>query len=76
MEVAAAWKLGANVILPFPQRAQAFLSLGPDSGQLYRFLPTVKSPGTMTQFWQSIAVPPAPSPQFLNGAKDLQQGTS
>lgn len=74
MKIAATWKLRDNVTLTLPQNVQTFLSLGPDAGQLYRFLPTVKSPpGAVPQSWQSVAVPPAPSPQFPNGAKDLQQ---
>lgn len=72
-EVAATWKLEANVTFPLSPKVQAFLSLGLDAGWLYRFLSTVKSPGAMPQSWQSIAVPPAPSPQFLDGTEDLQQ---
>lgn len=68
MEVAAVWKCGANVTFSLPPQVQGFLSLAPDAGRLYRFLPTMKSPGAVPQSWQSIAVPPAPSPQFLNGA--------
>lgn len=67
-------RMETNVAPRFSQKVQAFLSLEPDAGQLYRFVSTVRSPpAAMTQSWQSIAAPPAPSPQFLNGAKDLQQ---
>lgn len=30
-------------------------------------------PGAVTQSWQSTGIQLSPSPQFLNGAKDLQQ---
>lgn len=61
MEMAAPWKLGANMTLPLPQKVQPFLSLGPDAGQLCSFLPTVKfPPGAMTQSWPSSAVLSAP----------------
>lgn len=73
MTIAATGKLRDNVTLTSPKDVQTSLSLGPEAGQLYRFLPTVKSPpGAVPQSWQSVAVPPDPS-QFPNGAKDLQQ---
>lgn len=58
----------------FSPNGQPFLSLGPGTGQLYSFLPAVKSPpGEMTQSWQSSANISAPSPLFLNHAKGQQQ---
>lgn len=60
MEVSAIWKCGANVTFPLPPQVQVSLSLAPDAGWLYRFLPSMKSPGAVPQSWQSIAVPPAP----------------
>lgn len=44
MKIAATWKLRDNVTLTSPKHVQTFLSLGPDAGQLYRFLPTANSP--------------------------------